>query len=104
MNEEAVLAIRDYIDEYLFEPKLNWPTYEFRRRSYSRWAANEILTRIETDAINRDPINNVIEFREDMDRYLDLSEDHDVYYIFIVAKETADDIMCLLMKGDKKWV
>lgn len=104
MSKEAVLAIRAYMQKYLFIPRSNWPTDEFRRRSYSRWAADEIMKMIENDPINQDPINNVEKFMDDMDHYLDLSENRDSYFIFMVAKETAEDIMCLLLKGDKKWV
>lgn len=104
MEKEAVLAIQEYIHQYLFEPKSNWPTCEFRRRSYSRWAADEILNMIKNDPINQDPLNNVELFMNKMDRFLDMSENQEVYFAFIVAKETAEDIVCLLMKGDKKWV
>lgn len=43
MNDVAVSITMRYIDENLFEPQFKWPKIEFARRSYSRWAAYEIL-------------------------------------------------------------
>lgn len=43
MNDEAVIKILRYLEEYLFEPMKDWPKEEFERRSYERWAAYEIV-------------------------------------------------------------
>lgn len=102
MSKEAVLAIRAYIHKYLFAPRFDWPANEFRRRSYSRWAATEIIAMIENDPINRDPISNIKKFMDDMDHYLNMSENRETYFIFMIAKETAEDIICLLLEGVKK--
>lgn len=88
-------VIEEYISEYLFPPCFNWPEEEFKRRTYSRWAATEILERIRID--DRDPLDVIEEFSNEMDRYFELSDGYDNYYIFIVAKETADDIAYLFL-------
>lgn len=97
MKEAIVSALQEYIDEYLFEPGKNWPKEEFNRRSYSRWAANEIMERLLREMDIRDPLDIIEEFSDEMDRCLDLSENRDIYFIFIVAKETADDIAFLFL-------
>lgn len=97
MKEQAVLAIQEYIDLYLFEPKITWPELEFTRRSYSRWAANEILERIKKDEYGRNPLDIIEEFMNEMDQYSELNNDHSVYSIFIVAKEEAEDIAFLFL-------
>ena len=43
MNDEAVIKVLRYLEEYLFEPMKNWPKEEFEKRSYERWAAYEIV-------------------------------------------------------------
>lgn len=91
----SVDAIEEYISEYLFPPCDNWPNDEFRRRSYSRWAACEILERVRND--NRDPLDVIEEFSDEMDQYFELSDESQDYYIFIVARETADEIAYLFL-------
>lgn len=97
MKEVAVSVIQEYIDEYLFEPSITWPDSEFNRRSYSRWAAEEILSRVIQEPSNRDPLDIIEEFANEMDRYLDYSDDKAIYFIFIVAKETAEDVAFLFL-------
>lgn len=91
----SVDAIEEYISEYLFLPSINWPKEEFERRTYSRWAASEILNRVRND--DRDPLDVIEEFSDEMDRYFELSDSHNSWYIFIAAKETADDIAFLFL-------
>lgn len=43
MNDEAVAKILSYMDECLVELKDTWPKEDFEKRSYSRWAAMEII-------------------------------------------------------------
>lgn len=97
MKEAAVLAIQEYIDEYLFEPRINWPKEEFIRRSYSRWAADEILARIENDTEHQNPLDIIEKFMNDMDRYAELSDDRESYPIFVIAREEAEEIAFLFL-------
>ena len=46
MNEVAICKIMSYIENNLFEPGYLWDKHIFKERSYSRWAAYEILERI----------------------------------------------------------
>ena len=43
MNDEAVAKILGYMDEHLAELEDTWPKEDFEKRSYSRWAAMEIV-------------------------------------------------------------
>lgn len=100
--DEIIMKIQKYIDESLFEPHINWPKYEFLRRSYSRWAANEILCRILKESLKPPPYITgfepeapsaiIREFIDEMDYYSDISTDVKKQRIFIIAKETAIDI------------
>lgn len=96
MNELAVSVIQEYINKYLFEPRSNWPMYEFNVRSYSRWAANEIIGRIQNDS-DRSPVNVISEFIREVDLYSEKTPTNQSQLIFSVAKETAIDIILLFL-------
>ena len=96
MNELAVSVIQEYIDKYLFEPRSNWPKYEFNVRSYSRWAANEIIERIQNDS-DRSPVNIISEFIREVDLCSEKTPTNQSQLIFAVAKETAIDIILLFL-------
>lgn len=95
MNEEAIELVRDYKRKYLFPPQANWPDDEFRRRSYSRWAANEIIHRLVTYP-NEDPVHILEEFIQIMDRYSEIDGIGNPDAIFLTAKETAEELLFLL--------
>lgn len=42
----AVSVIRRYLDEKIPEPSIYWNKHELKMRSYARWAANELMSRI----------------------------------------------------------
>lgn len=88
------MTIHNYIDKNLFTPALDWPEYEFRRRSYGRWAANEILNRI-TEMSETDPFFVILYFRYQMDVLSTVREDSDAEFIFVTARNTADEIISL---------
>ena len=97
-NSEKRLAIeyiQDYIWENLFEPNVHWPMYEFKRRSYARWAAFEILKRIKLS--NEKPMHIVYKFYCTMDDFSKVDSDHDIAFLFKTAYETAEDIGSLLV-------
>ena len=91
MNELAMSIVREYIDTYLFEPQINWPKYEFNVRSYSRWAAYEILGRIANYMSTCDPVIVISEFMDEMDEYLEMSELREVRLLYSTARETAEE-------------
>lgn len=97
MKELAMAIIREYIDTYLFEPAINWPRYEFNVRSYSRWAAYEILGRISCCIFECNPIRIISEFVDEMDEYLEMSVFRDVRLVYSTAKETAEELGALFV-------
>ena len=69
MDSRVVSAIEEYMFD-LFEPGRNWPKYEFRKRSYGRWAAEEILKSIQHHA-DIPPMQIVEEFGGQVPNNLD---------------------------------
>lgn len=85
----------NYMDEALFEPQPNWPLYHFEERSYSRWAATEIITALMDRPL--DPPDIVVEeFLLKVTLMASITEDSKKRHIFSVAKEIAEDILHLL--------
>lgn len=102
MDDRDVLTIINYIDDGFSEPRPVLPEAEFKRRSYSCWAANEILERAirETDKL---PVHitglypvtameMIEEFVCEMDRYRDECEDPGKKQIFEIASSEAKKI------------
>ena len=88
------MIIHNYIKKDLFAPTWEWSEYEFRRRSYGRWAANEILNRV-AEMPETDPFFVILYFRHQMDVLSSVREDSDAEFIFITARDTADKIISL---------
>ena len=88
------MIIHNYINEKLFTPAWNWSDYEFRRRSYERWAANEIIERIITMP-ETEPFFIMLYFKYQMDALSGICEDSDAEFIFITARNIADEIISL---------
>lgn len=95
MNEVSISVIQTYINDCLFDPARNWPECEFSRRSYARWAANEVLRRIQESDEN--PLDIFDDFIAEMDDYADQSEDNSIRFIFDTAKETIEDLALLFV-------
>lgn len=93
LQDDALIAIQSYVEECLFEPAANWPSYWFDRRSYERWAANEIIEAIRMD-ISKEPIDVVKEFIRTIDDF-DCAEPK-AKMIFSTAKDVATDILNVL--------
>ncbi len=98
MSNETISKINSYIDTYLFEPQNTWPNIYFEERSYSRWAANEIIYLL-LEQENIRPIELISRFAFLMGRYSDKSSNHKSQWIFSIAKDIAEDIQGLLLKG-----
>ena len=95
-NEIAIQAIMKYIEECLFEPRASWSKYEFEKRSYSRWAAYEILERIMDHPMTS--ADTIIEdFILKMSLYTHVTENTKVNFIFSTALDTAEDILTLFI-------
>ena len=91
----ALETIQNYIWENLFEPNVHWPMHEFKRRSYARWAALEILEKIKNG--NRLPVIEVYDFFVLADDFSKIDCDIDIAFIFKIAAETAEEIGLLLV-------
>ncbi len=88
------MIIHNYIKKRLFTPGWDWSEYEFKRRCYGRWAAYEIIKRISENP-EIDPFIIILHFRHQMDAISSLREDSDAEFIFITARDTADEIISL---------
>ena len=96
MNEAAAAVIVDYIEDALFEPAKNWPDTWFIQRSYERWAAGEILTRV-LDNPTMPAIPIIESFMIQMLIFSSKTKDTKGPNIFTIAKETAEDILLLFV-------
>jgi hypothetical protein len=97
----AISLIREYMSEHLFDPKQNWGKYYFTERSYSRWAANEIIERLWEIALfppwEYGVVDIISGFIDEMERLSENSEHKLSQTIFYIAKETARDILLLFV-------
>lgn len=95
MYEKTILAIQNYMNKYLFEPQINWSKREFLKRSYSRWAASEILERIMDRPFDQPDI--IVEgFFLEMYMFIHSEEESESDLIFSTARDTAEDILHLI--------
>lgn len=98
-QEEIAIAkvmVSEFIDTFLFPPCNNWPKCEFEERAYSRWAAMEILNRLDTRK-NMSAINIIQEFTEEMLDYERETDKWEKVRIFRTAREIAEDIASLFL-------
>lgn len=94
MCDAAVSIIQEYVDKHFFSPSNTWCKYEFEKRSYSRWAAYEIIDRI-MDKPFEIPICVIENFIFEMAMYACYGEDKHRSFIFQTAVETAEEIILL---------
>lgn len=95
MDSRVISVIEDYMFD-LFEPGRNWPKYEFRKRSYGRWAAEEILKSIQRHR-NISPMEVVEEFVLRTNEFSGIEHDErNDSFIFSVAHDVATDILDIL--------
>lgn len=94
-NHRAATVIHSYIDDCLFPPEGNWPKSFFLERSYSRWAALEILAEV----VSKDYIPALTvakEFLGKVNKALFSDGEKSVQFIFRVARNVAEDIIEIL--------
>lgn len=102
MYDKDIFALQSYIEEFLFEPKSGWPKECFEDRSYSRWAAQEILERIIQEALQPPPhitsrfprttIEIVVNFIDDLSYLSNVREGSHHKRIFLYARYAAENI------------
>lgn len=107
MYDLEILIINSYIENRLFIPKINWSKNEFKYRSYSRWAAYELLERvIEEDMLlpsyitgreKKSLMEIINSFIFDMTYCYEKSNSIDGQKLYSIAIDTANDIGCLFI-------
>lgn len=93
MEEDAIYAILDYIEDNLSEPDKKMPVEEFTKRSAKRWAAFEIIGRME-EFPYENPLMIVLSFYKEMEKYAEFRPERRL--IFESAKELAMKIFEIL--------
>lgn len=94
MDNISVISIMNYIDECLFQTKTTWSKEEIERRSYSRWAADEILCSITEHPFHS--VTDIIEgfiFKMLYFSYIEKGDEKGSR--FIIAMNMAEDILFL---------
>ena len=93
IREEAVRIIYAYINERLFIVENDLFDYGFRRKCYARWAAYEIANEI-TNSLE-EPFFIVLHFMYLMDNLSKIRKHSDAEFIFVTARNTAEEILKL---------
>jgi hypothetical protein len=107
MNLLAISIIQEYMDEYLFDPKVNWWKSEFEERSYSRWAAEELISRfIRQEEVRpwevliydfKTPIEIISELINELEEFSKSGQNEKTKAIFTIAKDSATEILYLFL-------
>ena len=92
-NDNAISTVRHCINSLLNEA-VNKRGYSLAQESYSKWAARELLIRLEKNK-GRPPLMIIEEFRDQMDRYSTMNVR--TSYPFSFAKDMAEWIIDLLI-------
>ena len=93
-NDYILSVIQEYADEHLKEPGFGMSRDWFKRVSYSRWAADEIIKNIR-ESRHIPPILVVKDFIRKMDNFS--SRNRKTRIIFSVAHDMAEDILDVLI-------
>ncbi|WP_297183047.1 hypothetical protein [uncultured Phocaeicola sp.] len=93
-NDYILSVIREYADECLKEPVWHISRDWFKQISYSRWAVDEILKRIEESKFTP-PIMVVEDFIRKMDDFSCKNKKTSI--IFSVAHDMAENILDVLI-------
>lgn len=92
-NDNAISTVRHCINS-LLNDAVNKRGYSLAQESYSKWAARELLIRLEKNK-GRPPLMIIEEFRDQMDRYSTMNVR--TSYPFSCAKDMAEWIIDLLI-------
>jgi len=112
MCNMAIIIINKYVDDHLYSTDFGKITPKeskeyFEDLSYAKWAAYEIIDRLNAEAerlpsslTGREPIppiDIIAEFMDDLENYIydGCSEKHE--RIFTIAKDFADEIILLFL-------
>lgn len=109
MCDTAISVISKYINEHLFEMNSEFPRDCFKKLSYARWAAYEIIERLNNEAERLPPhitgswrepippIDIIAGFIDEMECYIYDGCDEKHERIFTIAKDVAEDIIILFL-------
>lgn len=99
----AIEVIEQYINEHLLAPYATWDKYEFKKRSYERWAAYEICEKI-MDSPLEDPSSVIETFMLKAQYYADICElrSDSIFtlnrgFIFKCAANIAEELLSLFV-------
>lgn len=99
----AIGVIEQYINEHLLAPCATWDKYEFKKRSYERWAAYEICEKI-MDSPLEDPSSIIETFMLEAQYYADICElrSDSIFtlnrsFIFQCAANIAEELLSLFV-------
>lgn len=93
MNESAIQTVKEYIAD-LKPPKYRLKRSFFEQKTYSIWAAKEVLQYLWSHP-DTPPIIAIEEFIEKMDKYS--LKNRESSFIFSVAHDIAEDILDIFL-------
>lgn len=109
MCDMAISIVNEYINEHLSEMDLKCSRDGLEKLSYARWAAYEIMERLNNEAERLPPhitgswrelippIDIIAGFIDDMECYIYDGCDEKHEHIFTIAKDVAEDIILLFL-------
>lgn len=99
MDYSVFELIWDYVDSDLFPPSKNWPEEEFKKRSYARFVAFDILKAIVVDHGLCDPIDIVERYLTRANCMMCEAQTISQELLMKTIVETAQDILHLLKEA-----
>lgn len=93
--------IASYKRRWLFIPGKHWAKYDVLYRAYSRWAADELMDRMQQSP-HTDPIRITEEFVAQMDAYYEKSSCEACWQLFGIARDAGKDILDLLRENERR--
>lgn len=110
MDDRDVTILSNYIHKIYPEEYVCFSSYEFDKRSHSKWAATEILelmckeaNKLPSYISGREtatPLDVIEDFLIDMNYYAEICDDSKMQFMFNTARDEAKKILQLYLKGD----
>lgn len=94
----AAQLILKYMNDMIREPHIRLSRTYFEQRVYSKWATEELLTRI-MDNPYESPFDVIELYILELECCIYAASDSPNRKIFTIAKETAEDILDYLLKS-----
>lgn len=110
MDDRDVTILSSYIRKTYPDEYTCFSQYEFDKRAFSKWAATEILELmcLEAEKLpsyisgkeSATAFNIIEDFVIDMNYYAEICDDSRMQFIFTTARDEAQKILKLYLKGD----